>query len=202
MLRSRRQKGELLFTVNNFLRTARLNNVIESKDERVQKILKQLFQSEKNLDNLNEEIIEDKRRLQESLNDMVSLNELLDSKSGKILEMNEGLAARFDSTVSLLVNIIELKQSSHRGHSERVADISVFIAKRMVTTNIPAIPAIPSTTAPRHHRSRHHRSRPPAHTYTHPSILSLYFSLSLSLSTDASHPPPPRGVVLDLCFCF
>jgi response regulator RpfG family c-di-GMP phosphodiesterase len=62
---------------------------------------------------------------------MVTLNTLLDNKSNEIVEMNEDLSSRFDSTVSLLVNIIELKQSSHRGHSERVAGISTHIARKM-----------------------------------------------------------------------
>jgi len=125
------QKGELLFLVNNFLRIAGLSNMVKSKDEQIQKNLKQLFESEKNLSNISEEIKEDKKRLQENLNDMVKLNTLLDDKSNEIVEMNEDLASRFDSTVGLLVNIIELKQSSHRGHSERVADISTYIARNM-----------------------------------------------------------------------
>jgi response regulator RpfG family c-di-GMP phosphodiesterase len=125
------QKGELLFSVNNFLRLASINNVVKSKDDQIQKNLKQLFESEKNLSNVNEEIKGDKRRLHENLNEMVALNTLLDDKSNEIVEMNEGLSSRFDSTVSLLVNIIELKQSSHRGHSERVADISIYIARKM-----------------------------------------------------------------------
>ncbi|MGV7220218.1 MAG: HD domain-containing phosphohydrolase [Nitrospinales bacterium] len=125
------QKGELLFLVNNFLRIASLNSLVKSKDEQIQKKLKQLFESEKSLFNVNEEIKEDKRRLHENLNEMVTLNTLLDDKSNEIVEMNENLSNRFDSTVSLLVNIIELKQSSHRGHSERVADISVFIARKL-----------------------------------------------------------------------
>jgi response regulator RpfG family c-di-GMP phosphodiesterase len=33
--------------------------------------------------------------------------------------------------VGLLTNIIELNQSQHRGHSERVAEITVFIAQKM-----------------------------------------------------------------------
>ena len=125
------QKGELLFMVNNFLRLASLNNVVKSKDEQIQKNLKQLFESEKSLTNIKEEIKEDKRRLHENLNEMVTLNTLLDNKSNEIVEMNEDLSSRFDSTVSLLVNIIELKQSSHRGHSERVAGISTHIARKM-----------------------------------------------------------------------
>ena len=125
------QKGKLLFTVNNFFRTVRLDSVIKSKGERVQQVLDKLYQVEKSLNNLDEEIVMDKRRLQDSLNDMASLNQLLDNKNSQIFEMNANLASRFDSTVSLLVNIIELKQSGHRGHAERVADISVFIASKM-----------------------------------------------------------------------
>lgn len=44
---------------------------------------------------------------------------------------NQELIQRFDSTVGLLTNIIELNQSQHRGHSERVADVAVFIGRKM-----------------------------------------------------------------------
>ena len=125
------QKGKLIFAVNHLLRVISLNSVIKSKDERMQKSLEELHQSEINLADLNEEIKEDKKRLQDNLKEMVSLNSLLDSKNNQIVEMNEDLSSRFDSTVGLLVNIIELKQSSHRGHAERVAEISVFIARKM-----------------------------------------------------------------------
>jgi response regulator RpfG family c-di-GMP phosphodiesterase len=49
----------------------------------------------------------------------------------ELQEDKRQLAERFDSTVGLLTNIIELNQSQHRGHSERVAEITVFIAQKM-----------------------------------------------------------------------
>lgn len=48
-----------------------------------------------------------------------------------VLTRNQELTERFNSTVGLLTNIIELNQSQHRGHSERVADIAVFIGRKM-----------------------------------------------------------------------
>jgi len=44
------------------------------------------------------------------------------------------LTQRFDSTVGLLTNSIELNQSRHRGHSERAADIAVFIGRKVKLT--------------------------------------------------------------------
>ncbi len=44
---------------------------------------------------------------------------------------NQELTERFDSTVGLLGNIIELNQSQRRGHSERVSRISVFVGQKM-----------------------------------------------------------------------
>lgn len=46
-------------------------------------------------------------------------------------EKNKELTERFDSTVGLLANIIELHQSQRRGHSERVAEVSVFVGRKM-----------------------------------------------------------------------
>ena len=48
-----------------------------------------------------------------------------------VLTRNQELTQRFNSTVGLLTNIIELNQSQHRGHSERVADIAIFIGRKM-----------------------------------------------------------------------
>ena len=48
-----------------------------------------------------------------------------------IHDKNKELTERFDSTVGLLTNIIELHQSQRRGHSERVAEVSVFVGRKM-----------------------------------------------------------------------
>ena len=59
------------------------------------------------------------------------MNSQLESQNSQISSMNKELTQRFDSTVGLLTNIIELNQFQHRGHSERVAEIAVFIAQKM-----------------------------------------------------------------------
>jgi cyclic di-GMP phosphodiesterase len=104
------KKGELLFVVNFILRIEHLNETVLGK---------------------NHELQEDQRRLNDNLKDIMRMNSKLESQNTQISSMNKELAERFDSTVGLLTNIIELNQSQHRGHSERVAEIAVFIAQNM-----------------------------------------------------------------------
>lgn len=125
------KKGELLFAVNFVLRIASLNEAITTRNLQLEQSLDQLKQYHQKLSLLNEELKADKRRLNENLKEVVELNTQLERKNTQILTMNEELGKRFDSTVSLLANIIELHQSHHRGHAERVAEISVFVAQKL-----------------------------------------------------------------------
>ena len=97
------KKGELLFVVNFILRIDDLNETVLIKNQQLEESLAQLEEAHKIMAGMNDELQEDKRQL----------------------------TKRFDSTVGLLTNIIELNQSQHRGHSERVAEIAVFIAHKM-----------------------------------------------------------------------
>ena len=104
------KKGELLFVVNFIIRIEHLNETVLGK---------------------NHELQEDQRRLNDNFKDIMRMNSQLESQNSQISSMNKELTQRFDSTVGLLTNIIELNQFQHRGHSERVAEIAVFIAQKM-----------------------------------------------------------------------
>ena len=97
------KKGELLFVVNFILQIEHLNETVLGKNHELKESLTRVEEAHKIMAGMNDELQEDKRQL----------------------------AERFDSTVGLLTNIIELNQSQHRGHSERVAKITVFIAQKM-----------------------------------------------------------------------
>ena len=129
------KKGELLFVVNFVMRVAHLNDAVFEKNKQLEASLGQLKQFHHKLASLNEELRNDKRRLGVSLKEMTDLNEQLESKNQQISSMVEELANRFDSTEGLLATIIELHQTEHRGHSERVAEASIFIAGKMGLTD-------------------------------------------------------------------
>ncbi|PIQ97609.1 MAG: hypothetical protein COV67_03375 [Nitrospinae bacterium CG11_big_fil_rev_8_21_14_0_20_56_8] len=129
------KKGELIFVVNFVLRVAHLNDAIYDKNKQLEASLTQLKQFHQKLAALNQELIADKRRLGASLKDMTELNKQLEEKNTQISSMVDELANRFDSTVGLLANIIELHQAEHRGHSERVAEIAVYIAEKLDLTD-------------------------------------------------------------------
>jgi response regulator RpfG family c-di-GMP phosphodiesterase len=128
------KKGELLFVVNFVMRVAHLNDAVFEKNKQLEASLGQLKQFHQKLASLNEELRNDKRRLGSSLKEMTDLNQQLENKNQQISSMVEELADRFDSTEGLLATIIELHQTEHRGHSERVAESSVFIAEKLGLT--------------------------------------------------------------------
>lgn len=130
------KKGELIFAVNFVLRVAQLNDTVQEKNKQLEKSLVQLKEFHQKLSVLNQELIADKRRLGNNLKDMTELNEQMGSKNSQISAMVEELAGRFDSTVGVLVNIIEMRQAGHRGHSERVAEISTFIAEKVGLSDV------------------------------------------------------------------
>ena len=129
------KKGELLFVVNFVMRLAHLNDSVFEKNKQLESSLGQLKQFHQKLASLNEELRNDKRRLGVSLKEMTDLNQQLESKNQQISSMVEELADRFDSTEGLLATIIELHQTEHRGHSERVAEMSIYIAEKIGLTD-------------------------------------------------------------------
>ena len=128
------KKGELLFVVNFVMRVAHLNDAVFAKNKQLEASLDQLKQFHQKLAALNEELRNDKRRLGASLKEMTELNDQLESKNQQISSMVDELASRFDSTEGLLATIIELHQTEHRGHSERVTDIAIYIAEKLGLT--------------------------------------------------------------------
>ncbi len=129
------KKGELLFVVNFVMRVAHLNDAVFEKNKQLEASLGQLKQFHQKLAALNEELRNDKRRLGSSLKEMTELNDQLENKNAQISSMVEELANRFDSTEGLLATIIELHQTEHRGHSERVTAASIFIAEKLGLTD-------------------------------------------------------------------
>ncbi len=130
------KKGELLFVVNFVLRVAHLNNSLSEKNQQLEQSLERLKVFHQKLGALNEELRGDKRRLGANLGEMRELNAQLEDKNAQISAMMQEVASRFDSTVVLLSNMIELSQSEHKGHSERVSDMSLFIAEKIGLSEI------------------------------------------------------------------
>lgn len=128
------KKGELLFVVNFVMRVAHLNDAVFEKNKQLEASLGQLKQFHQKLASLNEELRNDKRRLGVSLKEMTELNDQLENKNQQISSMVEELASRFDSTEGLLATIIELHQTEHRGHSERVTEAAIYMAEKLGQT--------------------------------------------------------------------
>ncbi|NIP99386.1 MAG: HD domain-containing protein [Nitrospinaceae bacterium] len=126
----------MLFIVNLILRVDYLNETVISKNKELENSLSELKQAHQKMSELNSELMKDKKRLNSNLKDMTGMNKRLEAQNREISTIHHEVHRRFDSTVGLLTNIIELNQSSRRGHSERVAEISAFIATQMGLTKI------------------------------------------------------------------
>ena len=127
------KKGELLFTINFIFRELSLKQTIVEKNLKLEDYLDRVKKFHHELVILNDELGTYKKRLNLNLREMAELNSQLKGKNNQISVMMGEMTDRFDSTVSLLSNIIELNRSDG-GHSERVAEISIFVAKKLGLT--------------------------------------------------------------------
>lgn len=127
--------GEVGYALRSVFKVSELSHALYEKNRQLETSLGQLNNFHKNLAGLNSELRDDKQRLADNLKDMQELNRQLEDKNAQISSMIEELSGRFDSTETLLASIIELHQASHRGHSERVAELSVAIAEKMELRN-------------------------------------------------------------------
>jgi len=129
------KKGEFLFAIQSILQNSNLKKVIHEKKYQLENALGKLKEFHGKISLLNKSSDSDKNFLGSNLQQMVELNSQLEDKNRQISKMVEEMSNRFDSTETLLVDIIELRQSGHRGHCERVAKISTFIAGKMELTD-------------------------------------------------------------------
>ncbi|GJL79970.1 MAG: two-component system response regulator [Nitrospinaceae bacterium] len=129
------KQGEFLFAVHSVLRAVQQENAIYEKNQQLEEALGQLKTFHKKVADLNIELQVDKRRLGSNLQEVTELNHQLEEKNLQISSMVDEIGRRFDSTEALLASIIEMHQANHRGHSERVAEISTFIAEKMNLTD-------------------------------------------------------------------
>ena len=129
------KNGEFLFATKSVLRAAQQENAIYEKNQQLEEALDQLKAFHKKVADLNVELQVDKRRLGSNLQEVTELNSQLEEKNLQISSMVDELGHRFESAESLLANLIEIHQADHRGHSERVAEISTFIAEKMKLTD-------------------------------------------------------------------
>ena len=125
------KKGELLFVVNSVFRATQQDNAIHEKNQKLEEALGQLKTFHKQVADLNSELQAEKHHLVRNLQEVTDLNKQLEGKNLQITSMVAELGHRFESTETLLVSIIELRQPEHAGHQERVAEISTFIAEKM-----------------------------------------------------------------------
>ena len=128
------KKGELLFIVEFIFRVSQLTDTVLDKKRQLEESLGRVKNFHEKLVVLNEELRTDKKRLKINLREMAELNSQLESKNNQISEMTQEITGRFDSTVSLLTNIIEMNRLDN-GHSERVAEMSVYIAEKLGLTD-------------------------------------------------------------------
>lgn len=122
---------DLFFAVNLVLRAVRLNNVISEKNQQLDQMMEQIRVYQQRVADMSEELRSGKRLLDTNLAELRKLNSHLEEKNAQIDSIMQRVTGHFDSTVTLLANLIELSQPEHIGHSERVAEMSMFVAEKM-----------------------------------------------------------------------
>lgn len=122
---------EIQFLVNYVVRMESAVRQARRKNQALEQAVTELNRYQQQITALNDELQKEKERLKTNLDEMVQLNVQLESKNDQILTLNKELVTSFRSTVNMLTNIIELHQTSHRGHPERVEKMSGFVADKL-----------------------------------------------------------------------
>ena len=102
--------------------------------EKLGKAVKRLKKLKSELEYKNRSLVGEKKKLQSSLKQISSMIEEREDTNKKLSHLLEKQKRDFNSLTALLSSAIESKRQYHRGHSQKVAEISVFIAKEFRLT--------------------------------------------------------------------
>jgi putative nucleotidyltransferase with HDIG domain len=119
----------LLAKLTVLLRIKALKDETAAANEQVHQAISRLKRLKAELERKNQALLNEKRRLQSSLKQISSMIEERENTNQKLGRLLEKQKKDFNSLTALLSSAIESKRQYHRGHSKKVAEISVFIAK-------------------------------------------------------------------------
>lgn len=122
------QPFELLNKIKSFLRIKALQDKLVASNSKLNTALAELEGYKTKLEEKNQALSKEKEMLQNSLR-QIQLMVADRERTNKQLEaLNAAREDNFNGLISLLSGTIESKRQYHRGHSRKVAEISIFIA--------------------------------------------------------------------------
>ncbi|MGP0629357.1 HD domain-containing phosphohydrolase [Nitrospina sp. 32_T5] len=122
---------EVHFFVNYVLRMLTVSRQLQDKNQQLEKTVLEAKEYQKKIIGIGQGLQKENKRLQAELKEASRRNLQLEAKNEQIEALNEDLIRTFRATVNMLTNIIELHQSDHRGHPQRVEKMSDFIAQKL-----------------------------------------------------------------------
>ncbi|MDY6903605.1 MAG: HD domain-containing protein [Thermodesulfobacteriota bacterium] len=125
------QKEELLAKVKAFSRLKRLQDDLVGTNRKLEKALRKLKDYKKALESKNSELADEKRMLEHSMKQASLMAEQRQKANNELEALIKKQKEDFYSLISILSSAVESKRRYHVGHSRRVADIAVFIARKM-----------------------------------------------------------------------
>lgn len=122
------KKDATIAKIDAFLRLKLLEDDLLDSNKKLTETIEVLEKNKKQLEESIAAEEKEKELLKNSLKEISFLLEELEKSHHYQITLNRSLKKNFDDLVSLLATIIELRNPIHKGHSQKVAEISKFIA--------------------------------------------------------------------------
>ncbi len=120
--------------IDSYLRIKRLQDDLLQSNKELNETISTLKEHEKMLEESNMALERDKKLLRNSLREITYLTTELEKSHHHQVQLNQTLKKNFNDLVNLLASIIGLRNPYNMGHSQKVAEISRFIADKFGKT--------------------------------------------------------------------
>lgn len=125
------EQDELIAKIKAFLRIKTLQDDLQQSNRALNNAVETLNEYKVELEKKNTALTEEKEMLENSLKQISLMVEEREKTNKKLAHANQSHEKDIGSLIAILSDIIESKRQYHRGHSKKVAEISVFIARAL-----------------------------------------------------------------------
>ncbi|MDY6822608.1 MAG: response regulator [Thermodesulfobacteriota bacterium] len=125
------EREALLAKVKAFARMKKLQDDLIGTNRKLEKALRKLKDYKKALESKNSELADEKRMLEHSMKQASLMAEQREKANKDLEALIKKQKEDFYSLISILSSAVESKRRYHVGHSRRVADIAVFVARKL-----------------------------------------------------------------------
>ncbi len=122
------QEG-FLAKIKAFLRIKTLQDDLLAANRKLNEAIASLNDYKQRLEEKNAALTEEKQFLEHSLKQLSLMASEREKTNEALEQLNRNHQSDFESLIKILSGLIESKRQYHRGHSKKVAEISIFIAQ-------------------------------------------------------------------------